>query len=32
MGYRWVEHTGEIELEVEASTAQGVFGEALRAR
>jgi SHS2 domain-containing protein len=26
-----VEHTGEVELEIEASTAEGVFGEALRA-
>jgi hypothetical protein len=31
MGYGWVEHTGEVELEIEASTVKGVFGEALHA-
>jgi SHS2 domain-containing protein len=31
MGYRWVEHTGEVELEIEAPTAEGVFAQALRA-
>ena len=31
MGYRWVEHTGEVELEIEAPTEEAVFSEALRA-
>ena len=31
MAYRWVEHTGELELEVEAPTPEDVFGEAFRA-
>lgn len=29
--YRWVEHTGEVELSVEAETARDVFVEAMRA-
>jgi SHS2 domain-containing protein len=29
--YRWVEHTGELELEIEAPTEEAVFAEALRA-
>ena len=29
--YRWVEHTGEVELEIEAPTQQGVYEEAVRA-
>jgi SHS2 domain-containing protein len=29
--YRWVEHTGELELEVEAGTEQGVFEEVFQA-
>ena len=29
--WRWVEHTGEIELEIEAGSAEAVFEEALRA-
>ena len=31
MAYRWVEHTGELELEIEAATPEEVFGEGLRA-
>ena len=31
MSYRWVEHTGELELEIEAPTEEQVFGDALRA-
>jgi SHS2 domain-containing protein len=31
MSYRWVEHTGELELEIEASTEEGVFVDALQA-
>ena len=31
MGYRWVEHTGEVELEIDAPTEQAVFSEAARA-
>jgi len=31
MGYRWVEHTAEVQLEIETSTAEAVFTEALRA-
>lgn len=31
MSYRWVEHTGEVELEIEAPTEVAVFGAALRA-
>jgi len=29
--HRWVEHTGELELEIEASSRRGVFAEAFRA-
>ena len=29
--YRWVEHTGELELHVEAESPTGVFAEALQA-
>lgn len=29
--HRWAEHTGEIELEIEAGSAEAVFGEALAA-
>ena len=29
--YRWVNHTGELELELEAATEHGVFEEALAA-
>ena len=29
--YEWVEHTAELELRVEASSADGIFVEALRA-
>lgn len=31
MPYRWVEHTGELELELEASTERGLFEAALEA-
>ena len=31
MAYRWVEHTGELELEIEAPTPEDVFGEGFRA-
>ena len=31
MGYWWVEHTGEVEMEIEAATEQDVFREALNA-
>lgn len=31
MSYRWVEHTGELELEIEAPTEEGVFADALKA-
>lgn len=31
MSYRWVEHTAELELEIEAATEAGVFVDALRA-
>ena len=30
-GYRWVEHTAELELHIDASTEAAVFEEALRA-
>ena len=30
MSYRWVDHTGELELEIEAPTDQGVFVDALK--
>jgi SHS2 domain-containing protein len=29
--YRWVEHTAELELEIEAASAEAVFAEALAA-
>ena len=29
--YRWIEHTSELELELEADSEAGVFAEALRA-
>ena len=29
--YRWVEHTGELELEIEAASRRGVFEEGFRA-
>lgn len=29
--YRWVDHTGELELSLEAPTPEGVFAEAVRA-
>ena len=31
MSYRWVEHTGELELKIEAATEEGVFSDALTA-
>jgi SHS2 domain-containing protein len=31
MAYRWVEHTGELEVEIEAASPEDVFGEGLRA-
>lgn len=31
MSYRWVEHTGELELEIESATEAEVFGDALSA-
>jgi len=31
MTCRWVEHTGELEIEIEAATGEGVFVDALRA-
>jgi len=31
MGYRWVDHTAELELHLESATAAGVFEDALRA-
>ena len=31
MTYRWIEHTSELELELEASTEQGVFEAAFEA-
>lgn len=31
MSYRWVEHTAELELEIEAATEQGVFADAVTA-
>jgi SHS2 domain-containing protein len=31
MGYRWVDHTAELELHIAARTEAGVFEEALRA-
>ena len=29
--YRWMEHTGEVELEIESESERGVFAEALAA-
>ena len=31
VSYRWVEHTGEVQLEIEAGSVEAVFTEALRA-
>jgi SHS2 domain-containing protein len=31
MGYRWVDHVGEMELHIEAATEEAVFVDALRA-
>ena len=31
MSYRWVEHTAEVQVEIEAGSAEAVFAEALRA-
>ncbi len=31
MSYRWVEHTAEVELEIESSSREGVFRDALQA-
>jgi SHS2 domain-containing protein len=31
VSYRWVEHTAEVEMEIEAGTEEAVFAEALRA-
>ena len=31
MSYRWVEHTAELEMEIEAPTEEGVFVDALHA-
>ncbi len=31
MTYKWIEHTAEVELAVEAATAEGVFAEATTA-
>ena len=31
MAYRWVEHTGELELELEAASPEEVFAEGFRA-
>lgn len=31
MSYRWVDHTGELELEIEAPTQREVFADALEA-
>ena len=31
MAYRWVEHTAELELEIDARDREGVFADALRA-
>ena len=31
MSYRWVEHTGELELEIEAADERSVFGEGFEA-
>jgi SHS2 domain-containing protein len=31
VSYRWVEHTAEVELELDSATEEGVFGDALMA-
>lgn len=31
MSYRWIEHTAEVEMEIEAATEEAVFIEALQA-
>ncbi len=31
MSYRWVEHTGEVQVEIEAATEEAVFKDAARA-
>jgi protein archease len=31
MSYRWIEHTAEVEIEIEAASEEGVFIDALRA-
>jgi len=31
VSYRWVDHTAELELEIDAPTEEGVFADALRA-
>lgn len=31
MSYRWVEHTAEVKLEIEASTREAILADALRA-
>lgn len=31
MPYRWIEHTGELELELEASSARGIFEAGFKA-
>ena len=31
MSYRWVDHTAEVELEIEAASERAVLGEAVRA-
>jgi protein archease len=31
MGYRWVEHTAEVGLEIEAPTSEAIFDDALHA-
>jgi SHS2 domain-containing protein len=31
VSYRWVEHTGELEMDIEAGTAEAVFADALHA-
>jgi protein archease len=31
VSYRWIEHTAELELEIEAPTEEAVFGDALEA-
>ena len=31
MSYRWVEHTAEVEVEIEAESEEAVFADALQA-